>query len=69
MKFVITDNLSFTDLPWQQSVIFSASKSMKIKNVTVLVSELQIVSDDKFHETPPPPPPRSKLIQNKHYDE
>ena len=26
---------------------------MTVKNVTVLVSEWQIVSDDKFHEMPP----------------
>ena len=31
----------------------SASKPIKIKNVTALVSEWQIVSDDKFHEMLP----------------
>ena len=50
MKLVITDSLSFTDYyhgnsQWQ---CFIANQ-----NVTVLVSEWQIVSDDKFHEMPP----------------
>ena len=47
-------------LPWQQSVTVLHSQS-KYKNVTLLVSEWQIVSDDKFHDIPPPPP---RLLQS-----
>ena len=49
MKLVITDNLSFTDYYHGNS----PSQPIKIKNVTVPVSEWQFVSDDKFHEIPP----------------
>ena len=52
MKLVITDNLSFTD-KYRTFLILIGYEALSLTVAMVIVGELQIVSDDRFHEMPP----------------